>query len=350
MPHIKNASDLWYARWSKRLESVRKDVECAFGIVKKRFRIVHLPFPYCKAKLVENVFRVCVMLHNRLLARGEPSEEEFVEAHIEHSKTKHSRWVTAVGSSKGPAQVQLAQLTRDYWHAAGFKIVHRNVAGFREEGPDYMVLRVSLVALAASRREDEERLELLGAVLSRSRSAEARKWASYSVLRARQRLDADSLERKFINVIGGPSGCEELGIVSLELTRAGFGDRLAIVPGPLMRATHGEAMGYAHMPIQPGSTYSILHDSFDEAFRLANADSPDPELDLRGLAKPLWGHHSNRRGADSAARETREETGATEQDIDLVFGWQEAFYSAKMQLHYEGPFDRVRRAAVTSRI
>ena len=107
-------------------------------------------------------------------------------------------------------------------------------------------------------------------------------------------------------------------------------------------------MGFAHMPIQPGSTYSILHDSFDAAFAEANRTSPDPELDLRGLEAPLWGHHSARRGADSVARQTREQTGASEQDIDLVFGWQEAFYNAKMQLHYEGPFDRVRRACVTS--
>ena len=43
------------------------------------------------------------------------------------------------------------------------------------------------------------------------------------------------------------------------------------------------ARGYTHMPLQPGSTYEILHDAFDEAHRLANRDSPDPELDLQGL-------------------------------------------------------------------
>ena len=43
-------------------------------------------------------------------------------------------------------------------------------------------------------------------------------------------------------------------------------------------------------------------------------------------------------------------TGATEEDIDIIFGWQEAFYSHKMQLHYRDRFDRVRRAAVTSMI
>ena len=41
---LKYASSIWARRWSKRLESVRKDVECAFGIVKQRFRILKVPF------------------------------------------------------------------------------------------------------------------------------------------------------------------------------------------------------------------------------------------------------------------------------------------------------------------
>ena len=138
--------------------------------------------------------------------------------------------------------------------------------------------------------------------------------------------------------------------MALELTRAGFGPWLQIVPGPFVRATHGETMGFSHMPVQPGSTYDVLHDAFDLAYAAANARSPDPELDLRGLAAPQWGHHSTRRGADTMARQDRDKTGATEQDIDLVFGWQEAFYAAKMQIHYQSPDDIVRRAAVTSLI
>ena len=44
------------------------------------------------------------------------------------------------------------------------------------------------------------------------------------------------------------------------------------------------------------------------------------------------------------------ETGASEMDIDLTFGWQERFYNGKMNVHYEARFDRKRRAAVTSRL
>ena len=85
----------------------------------------------------------------------------------------------------------------------------------------------------------------------------------------------------------------------------------------------------------------------DEAARLAGLEAQDPELDLQGLAKPLWGHHSFRGFADTVARQTMSETGATEQDIDLTFGWQEAMYSAKMQVHYESKFVREKRKAVT---
>ena len=101
------------------------------------------------------------------------------------------------------------------------------------------------------------------------------------------------------------------------------------------------------MPWVPNSSYGQLDELLDEAHRLANLESPDPELDLQGLAKPEWGHHSNRRCSDTVARQTRSETGASEQDIDLVFGWQEAMYSARMQLHYESKFDREARKVVT---
>ena len=102
-----------------------------------------------------------------------------------------------------------------------------------------------------------------------------------------------------------------------------------------------------HMPLQPSSTYELLHGLLEEAARLSALDGPDPELDLQGLSEPLWGYHSFRRFADTVARQTMSETGATEQDIDLVFGWMEAMYSQRMQVHYESTFVREKRKAVT---
>ena len=138
----------------------------------------------------------------------------------------------------------------------------------------------------------------------------------------------------------------------MELERAGFTEAagiLSVIPGPLMRATHGAALGAAHMPLSTQSTYESMHALMDRAFVEASpAGDPDPEIDLQGLEKPLWGHHSFRRFADTVARQTMSQTGATEQDIDIIFGWMEAFYSAKMQMHYETKLIRERRSVVTS--
>lgn len=113
-----------------------------------------------------------------------------------------------------------------------------------------------------------------------------------------------------------------------------------------MRATHGTLLGLTHMPLSVSVTYAPLHQYFDKAYAIANADSPDPELDLQGLEAPKFGHHSDRRGADTVARQTRAQTGATTQDIAIIFGWKEAMYSKDMQCHYESSFDRERRCLV----
>ena len=53
--------------WSKRMESVRKDIENTFGILKTRFRVLRLPFMLPNEEDIDNTFRVCCMLHNWLL-------------------------------------------------------------------------------------------------------------------------------------------------------------------------------------------------------------------------------------------------------------------------------------------
>ena len=55
------------ARWSKRVESVRKDVECTFGVVKRRFRILKVPIPYRAKEDIDNIMFTCCVLHNILL-------------------------------------------------------------------------------------------------------------------------------------------------------------------------------------------------------------------------------------------------------------------------------------------
>ena len=292
-----------------------------------------------------------VVILRKLNAAGEPVGEETLEGMLEHSKTGFKRFVNAVGVSKGPAKVHFARILREYWEDAGFTIVVRREAGYQVEGPSYYVVRVSLVALASKPADDEARLSALVSTLRSSRVDGARKWADYVAYRGRQRMQGDSLDKKYINVFGldAPTSPEADKLI-LELAKAGFAEegRVCVVPGPLMRATHGRQLGLTHMPLSVSATYAPLHEYFDAAYALANAESPDPELDLEGQAAPNFGHHSDRRGADTVARQTREQTGATVEDIDIVFGWKEAFYSKDMQRHYETSFDRERRCLVTS--
>ena len=93
------------------------------------------------------------------------------------------------------------------------------------------------------------------------------------MLRAKQRLQADSFDKKYVNLVGGPLGCDDLAQVSREMHMAGLGDAFSIVPGPFMRATHGKALGLTHMPLQPSSTYDMLHECLPRAYELANAEN-----------------------------------------------------------------------------
>ena len=58
-------------RWSTRLESVRKDVECFFGRLKARFRILHSHILFQHQSKVDNVFVASSILHNMNLVHDE---------------------------------------------------------------------------------------------------------------------------------------------------------------------------------------------------------------------------------------------------------------------------------------
>jgi len=52
--------------WSARVKSVRKDVECAFGRLKGRFRILKLPLRFHKIEDIDNIVFTCATLHNMI--------------------------------------------------------------------------------------------------------------------------------------------------------------------------------------------------------------------------------------------------------------------------------------------
>lgn len=64
---IKSPSTLDELQWSTRLESVRKDVECFFGRLKIRFRILRSRIMFHKQSRVDNVFYAACIMHNMIL-------------------------------------------------------------------------------------------------------------------------------------------------------------------------------------------------------------------------------------------------------------------------------------------
>lgn len=66
-PKPDNAPTMVLAQYGRVSESMRKDSECAYGIVKKRHRILRVPVQIMKQKRVENIFCTCAILHNMLM-------------------------------------------------------------------------------------------------------------------------------------------------------------------------------------------------------------------------------------------------------------------------------------------
>jgi hypothetical protein len=64
---MKHTSKHKEAMWSNWVESVRKDVECVFGILKGRFRCLKLPLFYQEKAAIGSIFFTCCILHNILL-------------------------------------------------------------------------------------------------------------------------------------------------------------------------------------------------------------------------------------------------------------------------------------------
>ena len=59
--------DYYTVMWAEWLESIRKDVECVFGILKQRFRWLRNKVAYHDIMLIYKAFQVAAILHNRLL-------------------------------------------------------------------------------------------------------------------------------------------------------------------------------------------------------------------------------------------------------------------------------------------
>jgi hypothetical protein len=61
---------LWYD-WSSRLESIRKDVECFYGILKRRWKILQYGVRTRDMQSIDHLMLTCCALHNILLSWDE---------------------------------------------------------------------------------------------------------------------------------------------------------------------------------------------------------------------------------------------------------------------------------------
>jgi hypothetical protein len=67
VPPFSNPNDTDEIRWSKWMESMRKDVECRFGILKGRWRILNSGVRISGVDAVDYIWFTCCALHNWLL-------------------------------------------------------------------------------------------------------------------------------------------------------------------------------------------------------------------------------------------------------------------------------------------
>ena len=76
---IGDPADYRERQWSALMDSVRKDVECTFGILKVRFRVLKVPSMWKYRRTFDNVFFTCCWLHNMLhTSRAEGSKYDFL--------------------------------------------------------------------------------------------------------------------------------------------------------------------------------------------------------------------------------------------------------------------------------
>lgn len=75
MPPISRTTLRKEIRWSGQIEAMRKDVECAFGILKGRWRVLKAGVRIHGVNEADKIFKTCVALHNWLLEVDGLAEE-----------------------------------------------------------------------------------------------------------------------------------------------------------------------------------------------------------------------------------------------------------------------------------
>ena len=260
--------------------------------------------------------------------------DEVVQAWIADSKTGFSRHACFVGKSRGALQWDGASYIRALWKEMKLAVKPTVRDGMTVESTDYSVCRVSILDM------DKAVFDRFVLALANTYVTALALHAKYSIKRARERRAAGTLgeELRYVNITGGEENGPEIKAAKEWALENGLSKYCDIVPGPLLRATNGKQL--THMPLAPGSSYQIIFDAvygaYEESSKMSEVDT---ELDLDGLEKPKFAHHTMRRTADKWAREAiaASLSTATNEMVDVVFGWKQAEREKDQQFHYAGP-------------
>ena len=267
-----------------------------------------------------------------------------IEVAVTDSKTGPGRHAAFVGETRGPCRINAAWLTRRWLSVAGVRTETKYEGGYTVVRPNYWVARVNVASMSQST------FNHFLTEVEKSQCEEIAKQAKAIHKYAKERYKASTLEAelRYVNVAGGHrlAGVDQfdeaLMVAVNWLEDKGFGHITLMVPGPLVRATHGKTL--THMPLATTSTYTHLVGAMKLAYEeTLKRVEPDVELDLQGLKEPKWGNHSLRRHGDKVARESihKHPEGSslvkvTKQLIDYFFGWLLKEMSKDMQTHYAG--------------
>ena len=114
--------------WSQNIESVRKDIECVFGILKKRFLFLKHPIRIHSPHCIQRAFVTCCVLHNILIDYDgyDVWDEDNVEDSLDYNCLEESAELAATQSE-------------NYGGVAGVRAANREMFGLGgdgEEDPD----------------------------------------------------------------------------------------------------------------------------------------------------------------------------------------------------------------------
>lgn len=270
-----------------------------------------------------------------------PTLGQSVELELDDSKTGFPRTVTMAGTTKGSG-TKVYEAFEEYLAAAGFAVATRQEGEYTIRQPVTYVYRVLLSTMDA---QGPELARLMSTLEHSGENEVTRHLATTRNYASRRAVIKDNCNRAYVNVAEGTAECALFGRLRSLLDSAGFVGLHFEAPAPFIRATRGASITL--MPLGEASTYRNFIDLLPAAEAIVRQRSPDPYFDLADRSESSYGNHSLRQMADRVARRTRSTTGVSEEDIDAMFGWNEAAVRKRQQLHYEGRAERAKLARIT---